>query len=123
MLADRYSEKVIAVGMERGEKFYVAYMDDKPVGYASVELTGDYYYLHKFYLDVNKHRGGIGSQFFNYLLAQIDSARPIRLQVNRQNIKAINFYFKVGFVIERADDFDIGGGFFMNDFVMLRQPA
>lgn len=123
MLADRYSEKAIAEGMQRGEKFYITYMDDEPVGYASIELTGGYYYLHKFYLDVSKHRGGIGSQFFNYLLEEIDSAKPIRLQVNRQNIKAINFYFKVGFVIERAEDFDIGGGFFMNDFVMVRYRA
>jgi ribosomal protein S18 acetylase RimI-like enzyme len=45
----------------------------------------------------------------------------MRLQVNRQNYTAINFYFKLGFTIERVADFDIGHGFFMNDFVMLKQ--
>lgn len=120
MLADRYSAKAILEGMQRGEVFYLAYADDEPVGYASVELKGDYYYLHKFYIDVAKHRSGIGAEFFKYILQQIDSAKPIRLQVNRQNIKAINFYFKNGFIIETTGDFDIGGGYFMNDFVMVR---
>ena len=45
--------------------------------------------------------------------------QTIRLQVNRMNYKAINFYFKHGFVIEKVADFDIGDGYFMNDFVMI----
>lgn len=121
MLADRYSEKAIANGMERGEKFFLAYVGEEPVAYASIALKDSYYYLHKFYLDVSKHRSGIGRQFFNYLLSQIDETKPIRLQVNRVNYKAINFYFKVGFVIESVGDFDIGGGYFMNDFIMIRK--
>jgi ribosomal protein S18 acetylase RimI-like enzyme len=121
MLHDRYSVAAIEKQMRGGEKFYLAYWDNEPVAYASIELKDGYYYLHKFYIDVAKHRGGIGQQFFNYVLAQIDVSKPIRLQVNRQNYKAINFYFKMGFIIEKVGDFDIGGGFFMNDFVMRRQ--
>jgi ribosomal protein S18 acetylase RimI-like enzyme len=45
--------------------------------------------------------------------------KTIRLTVNRQNFKSINFYFKLGFKIEKVADFDIGNGYFMNDFVML----
>ena len=122
MLANRYSIKAIEEGMQSGEDFFIAYADDEPVAYASIELKENFYYLHKFYLDVAKHRTGIGKQLFDYLLSQIDSSKPIRLQVNRTNYKAINFYFKVGFVIEAVGDFDIGGGYFMNDFVMVRKP-
>jgi len=50
----------------------------------------------------------------------IQNNRPIRLQVNRKNYKAINFYFKNGFTIESVGDFDIGGGYYMNDFVMIK---
>ena len=39
--------------------------------------------------------------------------------VNRMNYKAVNFYFKSGFTIEKVADFDIGDGYFMNDFVMI----
>jgi hypothetical protein len=37
------------------------------------------------------------------------------------NYKAINFYFKNGFVIESLLDLNIGEGFQMNDFVMTLQ--
>ncbi len=120
MLSSRYSEKTITEGMEKGENFYLGYLDNEPVAYASVEFMDGYYYLHKFYLQVNKHRSGLGTQLVNYLLTQIDATKPIRLQVNRLNYKAINFYFKAGFIIESVGDFDIGGGFYMNDFVMVR---
>ena len=43
----------------------------------------------------------------------------VRLTVNRQNFKSVNFYFKNGFTIERVADFDIGNGYVMNDFVMM----
>jgi ribosomal protein S18 acetylase RimI-like enzyme len=49
----------------------------------------------------------------------LTSAQSIRLTVNRENYKAINFYFKLGFKIEKVADFDIGQGYVMNDFVML----
>jgi hypothetical protein len=48
----------------------------------------------------------------------------MRLTVNRQNYKSINFYFKIGFRIEKCADFPIGNGFVMNDFVMVwRKPT
>jgi ribosomal protein S18 acetylase RimI-like enzyme len=122
MLTNRYSAGVIAQQMKAGEKYFLAYSDNEPVAYASFELKGDHYYLHKFYVDVSKHRGGIGHEFFTYLLQQMDSSKPIRLQVNRQNYKAVNFYFKEGFIIETVGDFHIGGNYYMNDFVMKRLP-
>lgn len=121
MLQSRYSAPVIAAQMKEGERFFLAFFDGNPVAYASFTLEDTYYYLHKFYIEVSKHRTGIGEQFFNYVLQQIDNSRPMKLQVNRQNIKAVNFYFKMGFIIEKAADFDIGGGYYMNDFVMIRQ--
>jgi len=37
--------------------------------------------------------------------------------VNRQN-NAKNFYEKLGFVVIKEEDIDIGNGYFMNDYVM-----
>ena len=122
MLRTRYSAPVIEAKMQRGEQFYLAYLDNEAVGYASIELKESYYYLHKFYLDVSKHRRGVGKEFFAYLLMQMEASKPIKLQVNRQNVKAINFYFKMGFTIEYAADFNIGENYFMQDFVMKRLP-
>ena len=122
MLRTRYSAPVIEAKMQRGEQFYLAYLDNEAVGYASIELKESYYYLHKFYLDVSKHRRGVGKEFFAYLLMQMEASKPIKLQVNRQNVKAINFYFKMGFTIEYAADFNIGENYFMQDLVMKRLP-
>ena len=63
----------------------------------------------------------IGSLLLEAMLSSLPEAIVVRLQVNRSNFKAINFYFKKGFVIESAADFDIGNGFFMNDFVMIKK--
>ena len=123
MLQNRYSDEVIWEGMQRGENYFLAFAGDEPVAYASVELKQGVYFMHKFYVDVSKHRTGIGERFFYYILEQLDLKHPIRLQVNRQNYKAVNFYFKMGFIIESVGDFDIGGGYYMNDFVMVRKST
>jgi ribosomal protein S18 acetylase RimI-like enzyme len=41
----------------------------------------------------------------------------LTLQVNRFN-KAVSFYRNLGFKIIDEQDFDIGNGYFMNDYVM-----
>lgn len=121
MLQHRYSETAIVNGMKNGEQFYLAYLNHTPIAYASIENTGKEYFLHKFYVETGLHRQGTGSAFFEFLLQQVEGNLPIRLQVNRQNFKAVNFYFKKGFVVEAVGDFDIGGGYFMNDFIMVRK--
>jgi ribosomal protein S18 acetylase RimI-like enzyme len=47
----------------------------------------------------------------------------VRLNVNRQNYKSINFYFKLGFKIEKVVDIDLDKGYQMNDFIMLHRLA
>ena len=79
--------------------------------------------MNKLYIDTRQQRSGIGQAIWQELMIMITDLRTMRLQVNRQNYKAINFYFKLGFVIERVADFDIGDGYFMNDFVMIYQSA
>ena len=48
---------------------------------------------------------------------QQQGALVLQLQVNRNN-KAKSFYEKIGFKVIEEADFDIGNGFFMNDYVM-----
>jgi RimJ/RimL family protein N-acetyltransferase len=40
--------------------------------------------------------------------------------VNKRNEPAIAAYLKAGFRIEKEAVFDIGGGFVMDDFLMVR---
>jgi len=121
MLQSRYAVQYLKNLMQQGEKFFLCIEDDLPIGFYSYTQRSTDYFLNKFYLSKSKHRGGVGTIMFNHLLTQIEADNvPLRLQVNRKNLKAINFYFKQGFVIEEVKDFDIGGGYLMEDFVMLR---
>ncbi|MEO8664467.1 MAG: GNAT family N-acetyltransferase [Ignavibacteria bacterium] len=98
-----------------------AYLDGIMAGYISYSKTGPQdFFIHKLYVNTEIHRKGIGKSLFDHIFDDIDF-RTIRLTVNRLNILAVNFYFRLGFKIEKTIDIDIGEGFWMNDFVMLLQ--
>lgn len=120
MLERMYAEGSLRQQMEEGQQFYLILSEGEPMGFVSVQPDGPgRYFLNKFYIDTTRQRSGVGRQVFDLLLNEYPDLRELRLQVNRQNYRAINFYFKMGFVIERVADFDIGDGYFMNDFIML----
>jgi len=44
--------------------------------------------------------------------------------VNRRNFRSVNFYFKMGFVIESNLDLVVGDGrFVMDDYVMIKKRS
>ncbi|MSP57610.1 MAG: N-acetyltransferase [Flavobacteriaceae bacterium] len=128
MLQMMYSLDAMRLQMERGHQFYLIQAEGENVGFMGIESKNEVnlhstpereLFIHKFYIDNGKQRSGIGSKVFVLMLESQSIVSEVRLQVNRLNYKAINFYFKLGFVIEKVADFDIGGGYFMNDFIML----
>ncbi len=128
MLQMMYSSDAMRQQMERGHQFYLIQAEGENLGFMAIELNNQIsgqsvlereLFIHKFYIDNGKQRSGIGSKIFALMLESQSIVSEVRLQVNRLNYKAINFYFKLGFVIEKVADFDIGGGYFMNDFIML----
>ena len=120
MLNRMYNADSMLQQMHAGQQFFLIMDNEIPMGFASVEKKGDgKYFLNKCYIKTSVQRGGIGSWAIRTILEKYTDCKELRLQVNRQNYKAINFYFKMGFVIEQVADFDIGDGYFMNDFIML----
>lgn len=120
MLDKFYSKESILQQMEeKSHRFYFINNAKKNIGFISLENKGrKKFFIHKFYILQNKTGKGTGTQVMKKII-RLFQPKEIRLTVNRQNYKAINFYFKNGFVIEKVADFDIGNGFYMNDFVML----
>ncbi len=125
MLDLMYSERSIDKQMQHGQNYTLIYADDKPVGYYAVtEKSLAHFFLNKFYIDTSQHRRGIGAAAFDHMKeTDCNGYKEICLQVNRRNIKAVNFYFKHGFVIDYVDDFDIGNGYTMDDFFMKLTAA
>ncbi len=122
MLDKMYSrDSLIHQMTQEGHCFYIGYESDIPTAYASVSDKDGDMFLHKFYVDIDKQTVGFGTKLAEEMLRKYPHKKTMQLTVNRQNYKAINFYFKLGFKIERVADFDIGNGYFMNDFVMVKK--
>ena len=120
MLDKFYSASSMSEQMNDGQDFYLIQLDNNSVGYCSVTKQNEgEYFLNKYYIDPNEHRKNIGESSFLQLLELLPDLNTIRLTVNRSNFKSINFYFKLGFIIEEVKDFDIGNNYFMNDFIMI----
>ena len=124
MLDKMYSEDSIRAQMQAGQHYTLIYAEGEAVGYYAIsEKEPHRFFLHKLYLDTDRHRGGIGSAAFRNILKDCKGYEEIALQVNRRNIKAVNFYFKQGFTIAYAKDFDFGSGYTMDDFWMVLYPS
>lgn len=122
MLGKFYSEENLRQQMAEGQQFWLvqdAAEPGSPLGFLAVSDKGEgQFFLHKFYLDNERRGRGLGKIVFDLLLARCAGLRELRLTVNRQNFKSINFYFRIGFVIEQCVDISIGEGYEMNDFLM-----
>lgn len=120
MLDKFYSTSSLEEQMNNDQDFYLINSNGISVGYLSVDHQnqGDYF-LNKFYIDPDEHRKNIGANSFLLLLDLLPDLNTMRLTVNRTNFKSINFYFKLGFIIEEVKEFDIGNNYFMNDFIMI----
>lgn len=104
---------------QEGQQFYIIQNNHQKIGFCSVSKKDENnLFIHKLY--VKESDKGIGSKIIQWLIQEY-SPKSMKLTVNRQNFKAINFYFKNGFKIQEIADFDIGNGYVMNDFIMIKE--
>jgi len=121
MLAKIYNQGSLLEQLnEKKHEFYLIENEQEVLGFMSISSVNKQdYFIHKFYIHQQKSNIGIGTDALNVLIQEIKPT-SLTLTVNRQNFKSINFYFKNKFKIDRVEDFDIGNGYQMNDFVMVR---
>ena len=122
MLDWMYSEKSLSEQFDKGHIYHIAFFNETPCGYTSVEQQGqELWHLQKIYLLPDFQGKGIGKQLFENAIAYIKKispqARKIELNVNRHN-NAKKFYEKMGMTIATSGDFPIGNGYYMNDYIM-----
>jgi ribosomal protein S18 acetylase RimI-like enzyme len=124
MLEMMYSEASLKKQMtEDGCQFIIVYENGNPVGFASYnEDEPGTWKLNKIYVLPNQQGKGTGKYLLNYIIEKIKEQNGISLllQVNRYN-KAKDFYERLGFTVIKIADFDIGNGYFMNDYVMEKK--
>lgn len=121
MLGDRYSPERLSQQVDDPKHAWrLAYWEHDFVGFAHARFeTGDCK-LDKLYVHSDYQRRGIGRALLDDIksFARTQHATCLCLQVNRGNATAISAYQQYGFTICKAQVFDIGGGFVMDDYVM-----
>lgn len=121
-----YSEHSIKRQMEvMRHEFVIGSQARIPFGFASVEQ--DYgidrqLMIHKLYVLPAFQGRGLGKMFIGYItkLALEGGQTSLCLKVFHKNIRAITFYKNLGFSICGEDTSDIGSGYRIFDYVMLK---
>jgi len=122
MLDKFYSRAALLSQFIDGHIFLIAHEGGKDLAFASYSIVDHdnfIFKLHKLYVLPEAHGKGLGKFLINEVVNKARDAggKFLQLNVNRYN-KAKDFYEKAGFIIKETADIEIGGGFFMNDYVM-----
>ena len=128
MLAERYDEAVIRAELQRHDLWWdVLTVNGLMMGYTSYFLTdvqGEMK-VDKLYLHPRAHRQGYGGKLITHVAAAAiqRGCKRLTLAVNRRNQTAIAAYHKHGFRIADTSLREIGGGFLMDDYLMVKEIA
>lgn len=125
MLAQRYEPRIVREELGRDGIWWDKLMvGEAMAGFASYFLTvgrGEMK-LDKLYVHPRYQRRGYGGRMIARAAAKARErgCGRLMLAVNKNNRDAIGAYLKYGFGIESAVVKDIGGGFVMDDYLMVR---
>jgi GNAT superfamily N-acetyltransferase len=134
MLDWMYSDASLEKQMNSGCEFYIANLNGADIGFCSVSPDDEKdasdqmnektegvraHKLNKLYVLPSAQGTGAGKALLNQAIevAKAAGSSSIFLQVNKHN-DAYSFYLKQGFIKEAEFKFDIGNGFYMDDYVM-----
>ncbi len=125
MLDQRYGSEVLSAELKRNDLWWdLLLVAGEPQGYSSyfVDSHADSLQLDKLYVRRACRRMGLGPMMLDRVLARARLLRYSRvsLAVNKLNPSAIAAYRKWSFRIERSVVKPIGGGFVMDDYIMVR---
>ena len=110
---------------EDGYEYYLIVDEDQYTGYfALVTEDGDggALQLSKLYLKRSSRGRGLGRAVLAWIEEECIArgVRELWLTVNKDNADSIAFYRRVGFGIAGSSVMDIGGGFVMDDYRMVK---
>lgn len=122
MLTKMYDLETLKQQKQVGHSFFVAFQGDQAVGFVAVQPkhpSSEQLKIHKLYIHPSFQGRGVGRILFSKALeiAQDNQLQRIVLNVNKRN-KAVDFYKRIGFVVDREMVLEIGDGYVMDDFVM-----
>lgn len=125
MLEQRYCPAVLRDELERSDIGWdLLFVAGAMQGYASYfsEDGRDTLKLDKLYVHPDQQRFGHGRRMLEHVIenGRMRGCTKLALAVNKRNANAIVAYAKWGFRVEQSVVKDIGGGFVMDDFIMVK---
>ena len=123
MLEKYNSVKSIEKRAQEGVLFFYMTFDDVPVGYIAIEKETDYIYISKLYV-LKSYRGkktAKTAMLFAESMAYKEQIPTMKLHVNKYNSNSILVYEKMGYVNTESMITDIGKGFVMDDYLMVKK--
>ena len=122
MLNKFHSPDALKELIESGYEYYTAFIGNEPVGYIALAFNDPpgKTMLSKLYVKKALRGTGLGSTLLEFSKSRAADASSslLWLTVNRYNEATIAWYRKKGFTTTDKIKKPIGGGFFMDDFIM-----
>lgn len=125
MLDMMYSSVSLAQQIQqKGHAFLLAEIGGQgPMGFAAYEINfqgSPVTKVHKIYILPEAQGKGLGKALFEYIARESvkKGNGRLSLNVNRNNIKALEFYQNNGFEIVGEEDIQIGQGYLMEDYIL-----
>lgn len=126
MLEMMYNHAALEEQMKiKGHKFFIALFSGQEVGFISVSYhhgeNANRSRIHKLYLLPSMQGKGLGAAMVKYAasLSKDNDDIALELNVNKYN-PALHFYHRLGFAIEGEVVIDIGNGYVMDDYLMVK---
>jgi len=123
MVAKFQTSEAMQRQSKEGYEYYIIKHDNIDVGYLSIKKNNNDLFLSKMYL-LKEFRGKkIGKAAFSFIedKAKTHQCKTISLTVNKNNKNSIKAYEKSGFKNIEAIVMDIGNGFVMDDYRMVKK--
>lgn len=125
MLAQRYDPALIRSELARDDVWWFVLREDGVLA-AFMALQSDapgVMKIDKLYVKPALQRRGFGARLLDHAenVARGAGCAELVLAVNRNNVNAIAAYRKQGFTVRETVIKNIGGGFVMDDYVMVKK--
>lgn len=122
MVAKFQTSEAMQNQAKEGYMYYLIKHDNENVGYLSIKKNNNELFLSKIYILKDFRGKRIGKTAFNFIenKAKELGCESISLTVNKNNTNTIKAYEKSGFKNTEAIVMDIGNGFVMDDYRMVK---
>jgi ribosomal protein S18 acetylase RimI-like enzyme len=124
MLENFQSAEAISAAIHNdGVKYDLTSDGEYDIAYCAALPEDDSLFISKVYVRSKYRNMGVARRLLRRALSENPKTRKIWLTVNKGNQGAIEAYKRMGFTIEKEIVTDIGGGFVMDDYLMVRPFA